>query len=150
MKHSALVSLALLVLTGCIYISDKATHEFDRALGQGLVDVVKSVGIVGFSTAWYYKVNNRWPDTRERLQEFITAQKAPIDLSRFSKIEFAVDDRGDLEYAFTMDYKNLKGKLHNLDIDAGHIQINGTFKMTKEDALTKDFLRLHLDQDNDR
>lgn len=67
---------------------------------------------------------------------FIELHKAPIDLSKFTTIEFDIDEKGDLEIDYTLVYKNVKRE--DIGINIGEYSQHGIFKITEEDALNKD------------
>ncbi len=87
----------LFILAGCVSVSEEGSRAIGEAFGEGFGHIIKDYQSLLYSVVWHYRANEKWPETREDLVEFIELRKAPIDLSKFTTIEFNVDEKGDLE-----------------------------------------------------
>lgn len=136
MKKRVFEIVMLLLLVGCASVNEDQSHAVVEAFGEGIGHIIKDYQSLVYSIVWYYRANEKWPETREELLGFIERNKAPISLSKFSKIEFNIDEKGDLEIGYTLEYKNIKRE--DLGIKIKECLQNGSFKITKEEALNKD------------
>jgi hypothetical protein len=127
----------LLMLAGCVSVNKDNSRAIGEAVGEGFSHIIKDYQSLLYSVVWYYRANDKWPETREDLVEFIELHKAPIDLSKFTTIELCINEKGDLEINYTLEYKNVKRE--DIGINIKESSLRGTFKITKEDALNKDF-----------
>jgi hypothetical protein len=137
MKTGIFEIAILLMLAGCVSINEDNSRAIGEAVGEGFGHIIKDHQSLLYSVVWYYRANEKWPETREDLLEFIELHKAPIDLSKFTTIEFCIDEKGDLEIDYTLEYKNVKREDIGINIKESSLQ--GTFRITKEDALNIDF-----------
>jgi hypothetical protein len=137
MKTGIFEIAILLLLAGCVSINEDNSRAIGEAVGEGFGHIIKDHQSLLYSIVWHYRANEKWPETREELEEFIELHKAPIDLSKFKSVEFNVDEKGDLEIDYTLEYKNVKRE--DIGINIKESSLRGTFKITKEDALNKDF-----------
>ncbi|MHC4640934.1 MAG: hypothetical protein ACYS32_04760 [Planctomycetota bacterium] len=126
----------LLMLAGCVSVSETDSRAIGEAVGEGFGHIIKDCQSLEYSIVWHYRANEKWPETREELVGFIELHKAPIDLSKFTTVEFDTDEKGDLEIDYTLVYKNVKRE--DIGINIKESSLHGTFKITKEDALNKD------------
>jgi hypothetical protein len=110
------VALTVLII-GCGNLFEK--------VGDGIKEAIKSGNTLVFTITWYYKVNNKWPYSREELTTFINKHKAPIDLSKYDEIVLSEDEMGNLKCSY-----RIGGPI------SGY---NGRFSMTKDEALNTDF-----------
>lgn len=124
------------MLAGCVSVNETDSRAIDEAIGEGFGHIIKDHQSLIYSIVWHYRANEKWPETREELLGFIELHKAPIDLSKFTIIEFDIDEKGDLEIDYTLVYKNVKRE--DIGINIGEYSQHGIFKITKEDALNKD------------
>jgi hypothetical protein len=136
MKKIIFEIIILIMLAGCIYVSEPDSRAVGEAVGEGLGHIIKDHQSLIFSIVWHYRANEKWPETREELVGFIELHKAPLDLSKFTTIEFDIDEKGDLEIDYTLVYKNVKRE--DIGINIGEYSQHGNFKITKEEALNKD------------
>lgn len=144
MKKRLFEILLLLMLVGCASINEDMSDVNNEdmsdaaanALGEGIGHIIKDHQSLLYSIVWHYRANDKWPETKEELVGFIELHKAPIDLSKFTTVEFDIDEKGDLEVEFTLEYKNVKRE--DIGINIRECSQHGSFKITKEDALNKD------------
>jgi len=137
MKKRIFEILLLLMLVGCApVINEDMSDATAKAIGEGIGHIIKDYQSLVYSIVWHYRANEKWPETKEELVGFIELHKAPIDLSKFTTVEFVIDEKGDLEVEYTLEYKNVKRE--DIGINIGEILQNGSFKITKEEALNKD------------
>ena len=136
MKKRIFEIVVLLILAGCASVNEDQSHAVAEAFGEGIGHIIKDYQSLVYSIVWHYRVNEKWPETREELVGFIELHKAPINLSKFTTVEFDIDKKGDLEVEYTIEYKNVKRE--DIGINIGEILQNGSFKITKEEALNKD------------
>ena len=124
------------MLAGCVSVNETDPCALDEAIGEGFAHIIKDHQSRIYSIVWHYRANEKWPDTREELVAFIELHKAPIDLSKFTTVEFETDEKGDLEIDYTLVYKNIKRE--DVGINIEKYSQHGNFKITKEEALNKD------------
>lgn len=136
MKTKIFEIALLLMLAGCFSVSETDSRAIDEAIGEGFGHIIKDHQSLIYSIVWHYRAKGKWPETREELLAFIELHKAPIDLSKFTSVEFQTDEKDDLEIDYTLVYKNVKRE--DIGINIGEYSQHGNFKITKEDALNKD------------
>jgi len=137
MKKRIFEIVVLLMLVGCAPVNNgDLSGATAKALGEGIGHIIKDYQSLVYSIVWHYRANEKWPKTKEELVGFIELHKAPIDLSKFTKVKFDIDEKGDLEVEYTLEYKNVKRE--DIGINIGEALLNGSFKITKEEALNKD------------
>jgi len=135
MKTRIFEIVILIILAGCVSVNEDNSRAIGEAVGEGFGHIIKDYQSLIYSTVWHYRANEKWPETREELVGFIERHKAPVDLSKFTTVEFDIDEKGDLKIDYTLVYKNVKRE--DIGINIGESSLHGTFKITKEEALNE-------------
>ncbi|MHC4693365.1 MAG: hypothetical protein ACYS67_11540 [Planctomycetota bacterium] len=129
--------LVVLMLVGCASVNNEdKSHATAKAFGEGMGYIIKDYQSLLYSIVWHYRVYEKWPETKEELVGFIELHKAPINLSKFTTVEFDIHEQGDIKVEYTLVYKNVKRE--DIGLYMGDVLQNGSFKITKEEALNKD------------